>query len=421
MDPENSGGVKGFKKINYDEPLWDKEMDSLFDKEEVVVIDNGSETIKVGFAGEDYPRLILPSIIGVPSEKNDDITSNKIPMIYGKDERLKSESQYKLSYPIKNGALDPADLEYLTQYWFEIIEGKLKLDITQVNLMVIDSPIAEKQSRNSIADKFFDQFKISSITFMNSSTLALFATGRTRGLVVESGHGASYVSPIFEGFPLAHAMHTSNIAGEEIGKQLMKELNDRGIKIDKTAIERLEIIKYLKEKMCAVALDFDKSLKGGDPLSEDDRSYELPDGNTVGGSNIIQVDHKARFTATEILFKPSIIGQSCMSLTEMMLDSFDRIDPDLKTELYKNIVLCGGTSLLPGFPDRIRKEIFQNAPKEISRNDIVITADSQRKYAAWIGGSMIGSLSTFQERSVKKSEYEENQEAKTYIMFKNTF
>jgi hypothetical protein len=59
MNPD-SGASKSVKKVNYDEPLWDKEMDSLFDKEEIVVIDNGSETMKIGFAGEDYPRVTLP-------------------------------------------------------------------------------------------------------------------------------------------------------------------------------------------------------------------------------------------------------------------------------------------------------------------------------------------------------------------------
>jgi actin-related protein len=142
---------------------------------------------------------------------------------------------------------------------------------------------------------------------MNSSVLSLFATGRTRGIVLESGHGVTSVSPIFEGFALPHAQHHMNIAGEEIGKQLLKEITDRGIKIDKSQVEKLEIIKFLKEKMCAVALDFDKALKSPDPLNEDDRSYELPDGNVVGQSNIIQVDHKARFSATEILFKYIII------------------------------------------------------------------------------------------------------------------
>lgn len=144
---------------------------------------------------------------------------------------------------------------------------------------------------------------MNSLTFMNSTVLSLFSTGRTRGIVLESGHGVTCVAPIFEGYALPHAMHHSFIAGEEIGKQLFKEIGDRGIKIEKSAIERLEIIKYLKEKMCGVALDFDKALKMPDPLSEDDRSYELPDGNVVGQSSIIQVDHKARYTATEILFK----------------------------------------------------------------------------------------------------------------------
>ena len=59
MESGDNQGGRGYKRVNYDEPLWDREMDSLFDKEEIVVIDNGSETIKVGFAGEDTPRVRL--------------------------------------------------------------------------------------------------------------------------------------------------------------------------------------------------------------------------------------------------------------------------------------------------------------------------------------------------------------------------
>eukprot|EP01017_Pseudomicrothorax_dubius_P010518 TRINITY_DN13770_c0_g1_i1.p1 TRINITY_DN13770_c0_g1~~TRINITY_DN13770_c0_g1_i1.p1 ORF type:complete len:340 (+),score=98.00 TRINITY_DN13770_c0_g1_i1:50-1069(+) len=335
--------------MNFDEPLRDLVMDSDYDKKDFVVIDNGSDTIKVGYSGEDFPRLILPSVIGVPKEKEDDMSSNKSPLIFGKDDRLRDLNEYTISYPIKNGTIDPADFEHLGNYWVDIIEGKLKLDLTQVNLMIIDSPVPEKQMRNQIAEKFFDEFKVSSISFMNSSTLSLFSTGRTRGIVLESGHGASYSVPIFEGFTLQHAIQHTNTAGRAIGSHLLKEINDRGTKFDKPPLEEADIVKYLKEKMCAVALDFDKAIKGADPLSEDDRSYEyLPDGNKIftgkGDGNlkgegnepksiVIQIDHKSRFTSTEILFKPALIGQSTMSLSEMMLDSFDRIDPDLKMVL----------------------------------------------------------------------------------------
>ena len=54
--------------------------------------------------------------------------------------------------------------------------------------------------------------------------------------------------------------------------------------------------------MCSVSQNFNYDMQNpDDPLSQEERSYELPN------NDIIQVDHKKRFSATEILFNPSLI------------------------------------------------------------------------------------------------------------------
>lgn len=126
----------------------------------------------------------------------------------------------------------------------------------------------------------------------------------------------------------------------------------------------------MKDKLGVVSLNYEEDVKMKDSLPEEERSYELPDGR------IIQVDLETRIKTTEILFRPSIIGLNSMSITEMMVDSLGRCDAELKAELYKNIVTCGGTSMLRGFVNRIENDIVEMIPKEDLKNDIVFVADS---------------------------------------------
>jgi len=112
-----------------------------------------------------------------------------------------------------------------------------------------------------------------------------------------------------------------------------------------------------------------------------------------------------------------------MSLQEMILDSLNKCDQDLKAELYGNIVLSGGTTLMKGFANRVKAEINKFPNKQISRSDINYIIEGNRRYAAWIGGSMLGSLSVFQGLAIKKVEYEEIQDLnqKLALITKNTF
>ena len=108
--------------------------------------------------------------------------------------------------------------------------------------------------------------------------------------------------------------------------------------------------------MCSVSLNYHNDMQGhDDPLSQEDRSYELPSGE------IIQVNHRTRFKATEILFNPSLIGDEERGIVEMAYHSIEKCDPDLRINLYNNIVLAGGNTVMPGFKDRFEDEIVRLA------------------------------------------------------------
>jgi|JI6StandDraft_1071083.scaffolds.fasta_scaffold06477_8 actin-related protein len=101
--------------------------------------------------------------------------------------------------------------------------------------------------------------------------------------------------------------------------------------------------------MCQVAYDYNQELAGKDDRDEEHKSYELPDGK------VIQLSKQTIFRPAEAMFNPKLAGSDAMSITDMMRDSLDRCDPELASEMKKNIVLCGGTSILRGLEQRLEK------------------------------------------------------------------
>merc|ERR1740131_677881 len=81
-----------------------------------------------------------------------------------------------------------------------------------------------------------------------------------------------------------------------------------------------------------------------------------------------------------------------------------KCDVDIRKDLYANTVMSGGTTMYPGIADRMQKEITALAPSTIK---IKIIAPPERKYSVWIGGSILASLSTFQQMWISKQEYDE--------------
>uniref|UniRef100_A0A914QV27 Actin n=1 Tax=Panagrolaimus davidi TaxID=227884 RepID=A0A914QV27_9BILA len=129
-----------------------------------------------------------------------------------------------------------------------------------------------------------------------------------------------------------------------------------------------------------------------------EKSYELPDGQVITIGN-------ERFRCPEILLQPAMIGMEHEGIHIATYQSIMRCDVDIRKDLYANIVLSGGTSMFPGIADRMQKEIQHLAPSSMK---IKIIAPPERKYSVWIGGSILASLSAFQQTRISKQEYDES-------------
>ena len=132
----------------------------------------------------------------------------------------------------------------------------------------------------------FEKFKVKSFSLMNTAVLSLISTGTTTGLVAECGHGLTYAVPVFEGYALPHAIHTTPVSGGDITEKLMWEIQQSETAVTK---DHMPSVREIKEQMCHVARDYYAELKSReDPLNQEQRSYELP------GGPIIEVSHNKR-------------------------------------------------------------------------------------------------------------------------------
>ncbi len=362
---------------------------------QAIVIDNGTGFTKNGFAGEDNPRSVWPTLIGVPKYTAimSDVDHYQREYYIGK-EAMSIRGVLKLIYPIEHGIIK--DWDAMTRIWHYTFFNDLKVDPTQYPVLLTEPPQNPIKNREKMAEIMFETFGVPAIYVSMQAVLSLYASGRTTGLVIDSGDGVTHIVPIFEGFAITHAIRRIDLGGRDITEYLRKLLRQRGYALT-TSAER-EIVRDIKETLCYVALDPEKELELYTKMGEKmEKSYTMPDGS------IIRLGPE-RFQAPEVFFNPSLIGLEEEPLDEVIVDVVNQCDIDLRKDLYANIVLSGGSTMFPGLKERLYKELRELVPEG---TEVKIIAPPERQFSVWIGGSILASLKTFQRLWVTRKEYDE--------------
>ena len=241
-----------------------------------VVIDNGSGQCKAGIAGDDAPRCCFPAIVGRPKMQNVMVGMDNKEAYVG-DEAQAKRGVLNLKYPIENGIVN--NWEDMERIWHHAFFNELRVAPEEHPALLTEAPMNPKANREKMTQILFETFNVPSFYVAIQAVLSLYASGRTTGIVVDSGDGVTHTVPIYEGYALPHAILRIDLAGRAITDWYAKIIMELGMTFSSSA-ER-EIVRDIKEKLGYVALDYEGELTKFKESAANDKPFELPDGNVI--------------------------------------------------------------------------------------------------------------------------------------------
>ncbi|KAL7718215.1 hypothetical protein QTN25_004514 [Entamoeba marina] len=352
-----------------------------------IVIDEGSETTMIGYGGNEAPELVLntsgnnyQSLLNEMNEQNQ-ILSHTKTHLRGKIVTMNNNKE--------NQTIN--DWDKIEQNWRYMFYDKLHAEPEDHPIFICEPILNPMSNKEKMTQIMFETFNAPCLYIKNQSILSLYSTGKTTGIVLDSGESTTSFVPIYEGVPINNASIIINFAGRDLTDSLMNITLEK--RYTSNPINSREIARNIKHKICYIANDNNTMMD--QLVKKEDILYELPDGQKIVIGN-------EQLKCFESLFNPSILGLETAGFHEWVYNSVMLCYEDIRKDLFNNVVLCGGNTLITGFRERLKMELNGLTPFSP-----YVCAPPERIYSTWIGGSIITSTAYFQSHWLSQQDYEE--------------
>ena len=266
-------------------------------------------------------------------------------------------------------------------------------------MLLTEPALNPKENREKLVESILEDFQFAACKVETQATLTLISQAKSSGLVLDSGDGVTHCVPICDGFILEKAIRRINIAGHDISKYLSNLLHKRGFRF--FSGYEIDQVRQIKEQSCYLALDPMKESCLYNDTTACNYFYELPD------KNIVTV-RSERYQAAEVLFYPGLLGKEELNVADILIESLEGTPEDYKLELSRNILLSGGTTMLPGFAQRLKKDIHIKLRERNIGLKVKVNDPLNRKILVFLGAAIVSLIiENDPDQWISKEEWQE--------------
>ncbi|KAG8180479.1 hypothetical protein JTE90_026641 [Oedothorax gibbosus] len=405
-----------------------------------LVFDFGHCTIRAGYAGEDTPKADIPTMAGMIEENISDAME-----VNGNNATSESSTQKKyfidtcnIQVPrkgmemtsfLKDGMIEDWDIfEQVLDY---IYSKHIKSEPHLHPVLMSECSWNARSKREKLTELMFEKYNIPAFFLSKNAVLSAFANGRSTGIVVDSGASQTSAVPVHDGYVLSQAIVKSPLAGDFISMQCKQYLEENHVELvpsyligSKEVVKENTPAKWVKKsnlpevtkswhnyQVKEVLKDFQASvLQVYETQVEKEVVENLPMVHYEFPNGYNQDFGAERFQIPEALFDPTNIKGitgTTIGAAQVVTTSVGMCDIDVRPSLYGGVILAGGNTLIQGFTERLNRDLSAKTPPSMRLKVISSNNNAERRFGAWIGGSILASLGTFQQMWITKQEYDE--------------
>ncbi len=358
------------------------------DKVRPLILEFGTDTFRMGFAGDDFPDIIAPSIyVNISDYLFSSDIINGLEEIYTnpiKSSELVGHDALKYQNILKLHEFKKENnynilMKFFMHYYFKL---KIPQELQFQQPLIILSPFHTSEiEKSKLQEIFLNLLNFPSIMYLSESQAILSTLQKASGVIVNMGETYTYISSIFHGFTNIMARDLFPIAGKDLTDYLLSLIVSK-IGSSKSIYIDSMIAKEIKEKLSlCVSNPKEEKRRVKEGLTKYDRIVDLPDATQLK----LNLE---RFLLSEPLFNPKLIHIDYIGIAEAISKVIKTWDRENWESLLPNIILSGGTSLIPGFNERLELEL-QKFFSDKLKSKIKVIAPSGRENMSWIGASIL--------------------------------